>query len=174
MRNEYKSSAIGASCDAQLIGANVIVVNANGDLLLQKRDNNTSVYPNMWALIGGAVEDYDYSIADAVVREVYEEAGIDVVVINCFYRSFNPANGALDHFHLACTGADDADIIIGEGKSIEFLPLETVLNLDIVPHHEAALFDSLCFLDFIRKMLRDEPLVDFRSADAYPFSYEHP
>ena len=54
--------------------ANTVVVNDAGEILLIRRSDNGN-----WALPGGAIE-MSESIADAAIRETFEETGIQVEV----------------------------------------------------------------------------------------------
>ncbi len=55
----------------------VIVVNKDGDLLLQKRSQNKDVAPGLWdTSVGGHIEAGE-SIESAVYREMSEELGIE-------------------------------------------------------------------------------------------------
>ncbi len=58
-------------------GADAIVRNERGEILLQRRSDN-----GQWGLVGG-VTDPGESPAQAVVREVYEEAGLIVRPKRC-------------------------------------------------------------------------------------------
>ena len=51
-------------------GASVIVINENGELLLQKRRDN-----GLWGYHGGSVE-LDEVVEEAAARELYEETGL--------------------------------------------------------------------------------------------------
>lgn len=55
----------------------------NGKILILQRHANESVYPNMWELPSGKREAMETS-GDALLREVREEAGIDVTVVMPF------------------------------------------------------------------------------------------
>jgi 8-oxo-dGTP pyrophosphatase MutT (NUDIX family) len=54
------------------VGAQVLVVNETGEVLLTKRADN-----GYWVLPGGVVDPHE-EIHDAAIREVYEEVGITV------------------------------------------------------------------------------------------------
>ncbi len=56
-----------------LVGAAAVVINDAGEILLQRRSDN-----NQWWLPGGAIEPGEEP-AEAVVREVWEETGLQVV-----------------------------------------------------------------------------------------------
>jgi ADP-ribose pyrophosphatase YjhB (NUDIX family) len=57
------------------LGVGVFVVNAAGEVLLEKRSDC-----GMWGLLGGRVE-VGESIADAACREVFEETGLKVAIL---------------------------------------------------------------------------------------------
>ena len=58
-------------------GVAAIVRNEGGDVLLQRRSDN-----GHWGLLGGAVDPHE-SPAQAMVREVFEEAGLRVRPLRC-------------------------------------------------------------------------------------------
>jgi mutator protein MutT len=58
-----------------MIGASAVVINAQGEVLLHRRSDN-----GRWSLPGGAIDPGEQP-ADAVVREVFEETGVQVLPI---------------------------------------------------------------------------------------------
>lgn len=56
-----------------LTGVNVLIINENNELLLQKR----GTYPFKWGLIGGITE-LGESLEHTAVREAKEETGLDI------------------------------------------------------------------------------------------------
>ncbi|MFF5288899.1 NUDIX hydrolase [Paractinoplanes globisporus] len=65
----------GAPAATSLVpGANVVVVNEDGEILLIRRSDN-----DLWALPGGAM-DIGESLPGTAVRETFEETGIDVEI----------------------------------------------------------------------------------------------
>jgi len=63
------------------ISVPVIIKNSKGEILLGKRDKKSGFYPNTWGLPGGMIE-YNEKIEDAAKREIKEELGVDVKIIN--------------------------------------------------------------------------------------------
>ena len=61
-----------------VIGCGVIIENDKGEILLQKRRDNSC-----WALLGGSMEIGEKFI-EAVKREAYEEAGIEIGELSLF------------------------------------------------------------------------------------------
>ncbi len=53
------------------------ILNSNGELLIQKRNENLKRNPGKWAFTGGAVDTNETSL-DGAKREVNEEIGIEV------------------------------------------------------------------------------------------------
>ena len=59
-------------------GVSAILINEQGQVLLQQRDDNPAIrYPAHWSLFGGTIEDNE-SAAAAVAREVKEEIDFDM------------------------------------------------------------------------------------------------
>ncbi len=151
-----------------MIGGVGIIVNDKGHILVQLRDNNTDICPNALALIGGAIENYDDTHADCVIREAYEEAAIKVIILTKIHEGKNPYNSAYDHYHVAFTHAHDDDIVIGEGRDIKFMSLDDILASKMVSHHKEALEAAIPFLEHFTKIaLSDEPLFDYRTHPTY-------
>jgi len=66
--------------------AQIILENDKGELLLYMRDNKPGIpFPGHWDLIGGHVEEGEIP-AQALVREVKEELGIDLEDFRFFRR----------------------------------------------------------------------------------------
>lgn len=57
-----------------------IVFNKQGKILILQRNANEDIYPEMWELPSGKREFFESSY-DSLVREIKEEAGLDVTVI---------------------------------------------------------------------------------------------
>ncbi len=76
------------------LGANVVIFNAEGQVLLTLREDF-----EVWCLPGGAVDERE-SIAQAAVREVREEVGLEVTLeaLVCSYAYVNSAGEVLHIF----------------------------------------------------------------------------
>src|SRR3954447_17742087 len=73
-RRDYLDDPNAPKANSIVPSVTAIVRNEAGELLLVHKTDN-----NLWALPGGGVDPGE-SVSDAVVREVVEETGIDVVV----------------------------------------------------------------------------------------------
>lgn len=106
----------------------ILLVDPRGWLLLQERDSDAPLAPDVWGMVGGHVEDGE-DFEPAAYRELEEETGIRL----------DPADGALrlwrdeqfgysdqdEPFHyqvrVGTTALTDADIVVGEGRQIVFV-----------------------------------------------------
>src|SRR5437870_9194398 len=71
-RNEYFDDPNAPRANSLVVAVTAVVTNDQGELLLQKRTDN-----ELWGLPGGAMN-IGESVAQAVIREVREEASLDV------------------------------------------------------------------------------------------------
>ncbi len=71
-RTDYYHDPAAPKANSLVPGASAIVVNDQGQVLMQRRTDNSR-----WALPGG-VMDIGESIGETIVREVREETGLDV------------------------------------------------------------------------------------------------
>jgi len=67
----------------QRVVVGAVVFNKEGKLLIVQRNKDEDIYPEMWELPSGKREFLETS-NDALVREVKEEVGIDIKVIQPF------------------------------------------------------------------------------------------
>ncbi len=73
-RVDYYHDPNAPRANSLVPGASAIVTNASGEVLLQRRSDNSR-----WALPGGTM-DIGESIGETIVREVREETGLDVQI----------------------------------------------------------------------------------------------
>ena len=85
--------ANGKPYDKVVIGALIIKSDTKGNpgILMLKRAAHETIYPNIFEIPGGKVEDSDATILDAVKREVLEETGMEVAEVVGAVRSFDYA-----------------------------------------------------------------------------------
>jgi 8-oxo-dGTP pyrophosphatase MutT (NUDIX family) len=117
--------------------AAILVVDRAGRVLLQLRDGSAPVFPDKWSLVGGHLES-DETPEVAARREVLEESAIDVrSPLEPVFEGTMPSGDGPDlvqwHVFAAPTAAGDADIVVGEGADIVFVPPGDVAGLDLTP-----------------------------------------
>ena len=90
------------------VSVGCILINHNGEILLQKRDDKKNIYfPRKWGLFGGACEK-DENPELATKREIYEELNIQIgtpslflkLDINCDLFSASPRQRIFFYYEL--------------------------------------------------------------------------
>jgi 8-oxo-dGTP pyrophosphatase MutT (NUDIX family) len=113
--------------------AAVALVDPQGRLLLQERDERAPVDPEKWSLVGGGIEEGESDV-EAALRELEEETGLsgvglDPLGVLTFYCD---GCGETHEFALftAFTDLTDADVECHEGRQIVFVDPTTIDTLD--------------------------------------------
>lgn len=118
--------------------ASVAVVDARGWILMQERDEHAPMFPDLWCLPGGSLDNRE-SYPDAAVRELAEETGLEVAPGELtslgVTRYFSNECGHDDEFELFAVALDvsDADVVCGEGRQMVFVDPATFDDLDVIP-----------------------------------------
>jgi 8-oxo-dGTP pyrophosphatase MutT (NUDIX family) len=134
------------------MSAGVILVDRQGRVLMQLRDDNPKImFPGHWGLTGGAAHDSE-SPEDAARREVQEETGIELERFEPFRAYyFNQHGGGkkaatartdyeLYLYHAPCeTPAEE--MTCGEGRGLRFFERSELDALDIAYNHRDVLAD---------------------------------
>lgn len=112
--------------------ANVVLVNRDGALLMQERDERPVLDPECWGLPGGHVEDGE-ELEVAARREVEEETGVRLTAGLEHWLDapvHHVAYGTIDlvHVYVAAVDLRDEDITCREGRQMVFVPAAEVLD----------------------------------------------
>jgi 8-oxo-dGTP pyrophosphatase MutT (NUDIX family) len=114
----------------------VLLVDAQGRVLLQERDEHAPIDPDKWGLSGGHLEPGEDPESGAY-REVEEETGVRLApgTLELFRTMavFHPAYGSVDRVHVYAARVEltDADIDCREGRRIVFVEPERARSLDL-------------------------------------------
>jgi 8-oxo-dGTP pyrophosphatase MutT (NUDIX family) len=114
----------------------VMLVNADGAVLLQERDQYAPIDPARWGMPGGHLDPGEDAESGAY-RELEEETGVRLepgtLRHHAWFRVFHPHSASLDRtdLYVARTDLTDADIDCREGRQIVFVPPARALSLDL-------------------------------------------
>jgi 8-oxo-dGTP diphosphatase len=104
----------------------VLLVDGQGRLLLQERDENATIDPERWGMVGGHVDDGE-DFEPAAYRELAEETSITLtppaLTLWRELEVFHEAYGSHDpvRVYAAATDLTDADVECHEGRQIVFV-----------------------------------------------------
>jgi len=108
-----------------LIGAGIILLNRNNEVLLLLRDNKIDIpFPNMWDIPGGKVEEGE-SPEQALRREMMEEMSINNLGEIKLFKILTSEN-ITDNIFWKRLDLNPGEIDLKEGQRIEYFDLERI------------------------------------------------
>ncbi|MCP3818963.1 NUDIX domain-containing protein [Streptomyces sp. A3M-1-3] len=115
-------------------GAVAIIANRRGELLMHLRDDLPNIAcPAHWSLLGGGTDDGETS-AEAILRELDEEAGLAVDHVEELFDIRDVrGSGQLITFFAATWDGDEATLPLAEGVKLQFFAPEHLCILTIPP-----------------------------------------
>jgi 8-oxo-dGTP diphosphatase len=106
-------------------GAGIIFLNSNNEVLLLLRDDNSEIlYPNMWDIPGGNVEN-DENPEETVRREMIEEMGLNNLGEISLFKIFTSEN-LTDYIFWKRLDINPAEIDLKEGQKIEYFNIDRI------------------------------------------------
>lgn len=121
----------------------VILLNPEGKILLQLRDNKKDIpFPNQWSLFGGLVDEGE-TPEDCVLREIREELGIVLGKIDLVLVRIRDECGqdVEDNIFVSEVIVDDAQLELAEGADMKWFSTYEIQATDVVPHFKSVLIN---------------------------------
>lgn len=116
--------------------AGVLLVDRQGRVLLQERDEHAPIDPERWGIPGGHLDE-DEAAREGALRELDEETGVHLDVDDVReLRSLEVYHGHYDSVDtmtvfIATTDLTDADLVCGEGRQVLFVAPDRARDLDL-------------------------------------------
>ncbi|QKG19836.1 NUDIX domain-containing protein [Actinomadura verrucosospora] len=114
-----------------------MIFNDSGEYLLHLRDRIPGIWePGAWSLLGGGREPGDRSLEDTIRRELLEEAGLDLPVLERFSvveAVGDDGSTVTVQVFAGLWNGDSAALALTEGVMVHWFPLETMPRLTISP-----------------------------------------
>ena len=110
--------------------SSLMVVNNNGEILIQKRSETKEINPGTWSITGGAARAGEKS-EEACVREVYEEIGyvFDPGEIELLYRYFHEDNIFDDFIAIRDLDLNEAVLQADEVSELKWANVDEIKKL---------------------------------------------
>ncbi|WP_035794532.1 NUDIX domain-containing protein [Kitasatospora mediocidica] len=115
-------------------GAVAIIANRSGQLLMHLRDDLGWIsWPDHWSLLGGGCDPSEHP-ADAIVRELHEEAGLTADgLVELFEIKDSYGSRQIITFFAGSWDGDETALPLSEGVKLQFFDPEHLTALDIPP-----------------------------------------
>lgn len=128
-------------------GAGIIFLNSNNEVLLLLRDDNSEIlYPNMWDIPGGNVEN-DENPEETVRREMIEEMGLNNLGEISLFKIFTSEN-LTDYIFWKRLDINPAEIDLKEGQRIQFFNINQIRQMKLAFNYNHVLEEF--FLEIVK------------------------
>jgi mutator protein MutT len=113
------------------VNSSAVILNDKNQVLLAKRSMDEDVYPGLWGIPGGKLDNTDACLEDGLRREIREEVGIeisDIKLIESHAFCTEELNKVYLHF--------SARYVSGEPQPLEDTEKVHWFNLDNLPRED--------------------------------------
>jgi len=111
------------------LGASIIFLNGNQEILLFLRDNDSTIpFPNMWDVLGGHVEQSETPDA-CIVREMKEELGVALEGFHLF--SVTEFSDRIEYTFWKRTRLDIDKVTLTEGQRLKWFTRKEVNRTEL-------------------------------------------
>jgi 8-oxo-dGTP diphosphatase len=126
-------AAVMTSSGSEPSRASALIFNGRGEYLLHLRDNIPGILePGAWSLLGGGREPGDRSLAETIQRELREEAGLEIPVLQPFAVDEAASAFSVQIFAGQWDG-DPSTLTLTEGVMLHWFHPEILPRLRIAP-----------------------------------------
>lgn len=115
-----------------IVVVNAVIINNENKILISKRSDDEDVLPGYYCVPGGKVEEEANTLnvlEIAVKREVGEEVGIEVEVLNMFDSHIGKENGKI-HIYFKCKHVLGTPTALDGTAEVYWMTLEEIKKLD--------------------------------------------
>ena len=133
--------------------AEAILINNEGEILLQLRDNKDSIWGGgNWGLIGGGKKKNE-SFSECIIREIKEEIGISIDNLELLDIVDDKENDTLFRHQIffGVININSCDIELKEGEEINFFTIDGIRDISTVPWFHNVYTDSIKKLKALKK-----------------------
>ena len=128
-------------------GVNIIIEDGKGNYLIQQRTDDAPLWPGMWGLWGGGIEEGE-SASQAGIRELQEELDVTVLPeeLQLFkkYHFQSRRTGKMVDKHVFVLPFNPKwKIILGEGKGYAFFNKDELASLPFADRPREFLLDYI-------------------------------
>lgn len=122
--------------------ADVIVENADGEILLLQRNENDTLEPNKFGFAGGKIEEGE-TPEEAGMRELLEETGLNVDSVEAVKTIENP-DGSTSHYFKTSVDDDQFVTISDEHQGVKWVKPEELTEMEDIIFDNNDRYSELC------------------------------